>query len=220
MEATLEAVEDPFNAVFMAIAQHCILQREPFWLGIGDKSLPAAPLAETGDFVFLTGDASDMVAGLLDDLLLTARRASAPAQIAGMPLHLLFPGHAEQSLHAMGFEHEVNRLHERRFIGDLSLSPTSGRRQGSQCGLCMAQTFVQARRLVVGMQGGSHDHDPFRPALVTAFRTTGPFKLIPLGGEHLMTTVIGTKKSDQLARCTTRHPLADPGFHSLRRRPG
>src|SRR5947208_9392715 len=115
MEATLEAVEDPFNAVFMAIAQHCILQREPFWPGIGDKSLPAAPLAETGDCIVLTGDAGDVVAGLLDDPLWTVRRSSPPAQITGMPLHLLFPGHAEQSLHPMGFEHEVNRLHERHF---------------------------------------------------------------------------------------------------------
>jgi hypothetical protein len=110
-------------------------------------------LAETGDFVFRTGDAGDVGAGLLDDPLLTARRASTPAQILGMLLHLLFPVHAAQSLDAMGFEYEVNRLHERRFIGDLSPAPTSGRRQGSQGGLGMAQTFVQARRLVVGMQG-------------------------------------------------------------------
>src|SRR5438067_10366013 len=208
MEATLEAIEDPFHAVFIAIAQHRILQREPLWPGIGDKRLPAAPLAETGDFVSLTGDAGDVVAGLLNDPLWTARRASAPAQISGMPLYLLFPGHAEQSLHAMGFEHESNRLHERRFIGDLSLSPTSGRCQGSQYSLCMAQTFVQARRLLVGMQGGSHDHDPFRPARVAALRTAGPFQLISLGREHLVTTVIGTKQSGQLARLASRHPLA------------
>src|SRR5438046_9662723 len=102
MEAPLEAVEDPFHAVCIAIAQHRILQREPCLPGIGDKSLPAAPLVETGDGVCLTGNVEDVVAGVLDNPLWTARRASTPAQILGMLLHLLFPNHAEQPLHAMG----------------------------------------------------------------------------------------------------------------------
>src|SRR5438128_12654724 len=105
MKATLEAVEDPFHAVFIAIAQHRLLQREPLLPGIGDKSLPAAPLAETGDVVFLTGNVGDVVAGVLDDPLWTARRASTTAQILGMLLHLLFPNPASQSLHALGFDH-------------------------------------------------------------------------------------------------------------------
>src|SRR6266446_5217847 len=88
LEATLEAVEDPFHAVFIAIAQHRLLQREPFGPAIGETSLPAVPLAETGDGVFLPGDAGDVVAGLLDDPLSTARRAPAPARMAGMPQQL------------------------------------------------------------------------------------------------------------------------------------
>ena len=31
MHAALEAVEDAFNAVFVAIAQHRLLQRQPLW---------------------------------------------------------------------------------------------------------------------------------------------------------------------------------------------
>src|SRR2546426_6714620 len=105
MDATLEAVEDPFDAVFIAIAQHRILQRQPLLPRIGDKGLPAEPLAEIGDGVFLAGDAGDVVAGLLDDPLWTARRASTPAHILGVSLHLLLPCNAEQPLHSMLCEH-------------------------------------------------------------------------------------------------------------------
>src|SRR5256712_11894756 len=107
MDATLEAVEDPFDAVFIAIAQHRILQRQPLLPRIGDKGLPAEPLVEIGDVVFSAGDAGDMVAGFLDDPLWTARRTSASAHVLGVPLDLLFPGNAEQPFHAMVFEHDV-----------------------------------------------------------------------------------------------------------------
>src|SRR6266567_8028504 len=70
------------------------------------------------------------------------------------------------------------------------------------------------------MPGGSHHHYPFRPYLLTALRTTAPCKLIPLGREHLVPAIIGTEKLCQLARLAFRHPLADPGFHGLSRRPG
>ena len=88
-------------------------------------------------------------------------------------------------------EHAVNRLHERRFVGDLPFPPPSGGRQGRQFGLRMAQTFFQPRRLLVGMHGGAHDQHPFAPFHVAARRTTGPLKLIALGRQHLVPTVIG-----------------------------
>src|SRR5712691_9480579 len=66
MDPALEAVEDPFDAVCMAIAQHRILQRQPLLPRIRDKSLPAQTLAESGDFVFLASDVGDVVAGFLD----------------------------------------------------------------------------------------------------------------------------------------------------------
>src|SRR5438128_9348297 len=51
MHAALEAVKDAFNTVFVAIAQHRLLQRQPLWRRIGDKGLPAKTLTERGDGV-------------------------------------------------------------------------------------------------------------------------------------------------------------------------
>ena len=114
VDPALEAVEDAFHAVFVAIAQHRILQRQPLWPCIGDKGLPAKTLAVSGDGVFLTSDVGYMVAGFLEHALRAAQRASPPAHVLGGLLDLLFPRHAEQPVHALLCEHEVNRLHERR----------------------------------------------------------------------------------------------------------
>ena len=93
----------------------------------------------------------------------------------------------------MVFEHEVNGLHECRFVGDLPFPPPSGGRQGRQFCLRMAQTFFQPRGLLVGMHGGAHHQYPFLPCRCVphARRITGPLKLIALGRQHLVTTVIG-----------------------------
>src|SRR2546425_13204969 len=104
MAATLEAVEDPFHAVRMAIAQHRLFSREPCWRGRGDTSLPAAPLVETGDCLVLTGEAGDVGGGLLADPLWTARRASAPARGAGLLPPLPFPGPPAAALPPRGRE--------------------------------------------------------------------------------------------------------------------
>jgi len=55
---------------------------------------------------------------------------------------------------------------------------------------------------------------------VAALRTTGPFKRIPRGREPRVTTGRGTQHADQRAPLAARHPLAAPGCHGLRRRPG
>jgi hypothetical protein len=120
----------------------------------------------------------------------------------------------------MGCAHAGNRLHERRFLGDLSLASPPGRGQGRSGSLRLVQTFVQASCLLVGMQGGAHDEDPFRPALVAPLRPTGPFTRIPLGRAHRVTTIIGANNLASLARLASRYPRADPGVHRLRRRPG
>ena len=131
-----------------------------------------------------------MVAGVLDHALLAARRASPPAHVLGGLLDLLFPGHAEQPLYPMLCEHAVNRLHERRFIGDLPFPPPSGGRQGRQLYLRMVQTFFQARGLLGGMHGGAHDQHAFAPFHIAVRRRTGPFKLIALGCQHRVPSVI------------------------------
>jgi len=56
MDPALEAVEEAFNAVFVAIAQHRLLQRQPCVPRLGDKGFPATTLAQVGDAVFLAGD--------------------------------------------------------------------------------------------------------------------------------------------------------------------
>src|SRR6266487_936364 len=53
MDPALEAVEEAFNAVCVAIAQHRILQRQPFVPRIGDKGFPAKTLTASSDGVFL-----------------------------------------------------------------------------------------------------------------------------------------------------------------------
>src|SRR5713101_2835437 len=81
MDAALEAVEDAFNAVFVAIAQHRMRQRQPLLPHIGDKGLPAKTLTEIGNFVLLASDVGDVGAGFLDHPLLAAQRASTPAHV-------------------------------------------------------------------------------------------------------------------------------------------
>src|SRR4030095_6103050 len=114
-----ETVEDAFNAVFVAIAQHRILQRQPLLSRIGDKGLPAKTLAKLGKGVFRASELGDVVAGFLDHRLWAARRASAPAYVLGGLLDLLFPRHAEQPVHPLVFQHTVNRLHDRPLLGYL-----------------------------------------------------------------------------------------------------
>src|SRR5437764_12766170 len=84
MDPALEAVEDAFNAVFVAVAQHRILQRQPLLPRIGDKGLPAKTLAKIGDGVFLASDVGDVVAGFLDHPLLTVHSASTSTHSAGV----------------------------------------------------------------------------------------------------------------------------------------
>src|SRR5205823_3014371 len=151
--------------------------------------------------------------------LLTARRASAPAHVLGVPLALLFPCHAEQPFHPLRFQHVVNSLHERRFVGDLTLPSTSRRRQGSELCLRMGQPCFSTRRLSGGMNRRPHHQHPFAPCLCADLRTTGPFKLIALGHEPLLTTVIDAENPFQLTGLGFRHPLCDPCVHGLSRRP-
>ncbi len=134
----------------------------------------------------------DVVAGFLDHALLATHRAAPPAYVLDGLLDLLFPCHAEQPVHPMLFEHEVNRLHERRFVSDVTFPSPSGGRQGCQFCLCMVQTCFQPRCLLGGMYGGVHHQHPFAPYHVAARRTTGPLTLIALGRKHLVPTVIGT----------------------------
>src|SRR5712691_3138400 len=191
MDPALETVEDAFNTVFVTIAQHRLLQRQPRRHRVGDKGLPAEPLDEGGNVVSLSGNAGDVVADGLDHPLPAARRAAAAAHILGFPLALLFPGYAEQPVHPMVFEYGVNGLHERRFVGDLPLAPPSGRRQGGKFFLRIAQPCFQPRCLLLGMHGRSHHQHPLRPCLCPPRCPTSPFNLIAFGREHLVTTVIG-----------------------------
>src|SRR6266446_3527155 len=108
MNAALETVEDAFNVVFVTIAPHRMLQRQLRLPRVGDKGLPTKTLTESGDFVLLTRDVGDVVAGFLDHALLAAHRAATPAHVLGGLLDLLFPCHAEQSGYPMLLEHEVN----------------------------------------------------------------------------------------------------------------
>src|SRR4030095_7690308 len=85
MDPALETVEDAFNAVFVAIAQHRILQRQPLLSRIGDKGLPAKTLAKLGNGVFLASDVGDVVAGFLDHPLLAVHSASSsPHGLGGL----------------------------------------------------------------------------------------------------------------------------------------
>jgi len=126
MDPALEAVEEALTAVCVAIAQHRLLQRPPLWPRIGDKGLPAKPLAESGDGVCLTSHVGAVVAGFLKHTLLAVHSAAPPAHGLGGLLDLLFPGQAEQANHPMLFEHKGNGLHERRFVGDVTFPPPSG----------------------------------------------------------------------------------------------
>src|ERR687896_1676139 len=98
MDAALEAVEDAFDPVFVAIAQHRRLQRQLLWGRIGNKGLPAKTLTESGDGVCLARDLGDVVAGFLDHPLLAVHSAAPSAYILGGLLDLLCPCHTEQPL--------------------------------------------------------------------------------------------------------------------------
>src|SRR6266487_125659 len=71
MDAAFEAIEDTFDAVFIAVAQDRLLQRQPRPWSIGHKSLPAEPLGEGGNGLSLAGDVGDVVAGFLHPALLS-----------------------------------------------------------------------------------------------------------------------------------------------------
>src|SRR5207253_648680 len=79
MHAALEAVEEAFDTVFVAIAQHRLLQRQPLWRRIGDKGLPAKTLTESGNGICLASDVGHVGAGFLDHPLLAVHRAASPA---------------------------------------------------------------------------------------------------------------------------------------------
>src|SRR5207244_12743256 len=104
MDTALEAVEDALNAVFVAIAQHRCLQRQPRGPRIGDKGLPAKTCGESSNGVCLARDAGDVVADFLKHTLLAVHRATPPAHVLGGLLDLLFPCQAEQANHPMLFE--------------------------------------------------------------------------------------------------------------------
>src|SRR5712691_2143987 len=55
-------IEDPFDAVFIAIAQHRSLQRQSCVYRIGDKGSPAEPPGDLGDVLSPAGDVRDVVA--------------------------------------------------------------------------------------------------------------------------------------------------------------
>src|SRR2546430_16587429 len=116
----------------------------------------------------------DVVARVLNHRLPTALRAAAATHVWGVLLDLLFPCNGEQPLYALLCEHEVNRRHERRFVGDLTLPPTSGWRQGSQFVLRMGQTCFQPRSLLLGMHRGAQHQHPFRPCRFASLPTAGP----------------------------------------------
>ena len=82
MDPALEAVEDALNAVFVAIAQHRLLQRQPRGSCIGDKRLPAQPSAQGREAICLTSDLGDVVAGLLNHPFLPVQR---PSKVAYCP---------------------------------------------------------------------------------------------------------------------------------------
>src|SRR2546428_10504692 len=97
MDPALEALEDAFHTVFVTITQHRILQRQPRWLRIGDKRLPAKTLAACGDGVCLASDLGDMVADVLRDSLLAVLRGASPPHLVSGLLDLLYPDHTEQT---------------------------------------------------------------------------------------------------------------------------
>ena len=187
---------------------------------VGDKGLPTEPLGEGGDGVSLASNAGDVGANGLEHPLLTARSAPASAHILGFSFDLFFPCNTEQPVHSMVLQNGVNGLSEGRFVGDLPLAPTSGRRQGSQFFLRMAQTCFQPRGLLLGMHGRSQHQHPFRPCLCAPRHPPGPFHLIAFGREHLVTSVIGAEDPCQCPGLAVRHPRSNPGLHGLRRRPG
>ena len=135
----------------------------------------------------------DVVADFLDHPLLAVHRASAPAHVWGGPLDLLFPGNAEQTVHPMLLEHVVNGLHERRFVGDLPFAPTSRGRQGRQLWSPHERRRVSnpAACWSACMGERTTNTRSFHAASTHRRRTTGPLKLIALGREHLVPSVIG-----------------------------
>src|SRR5207245_10551710 len=75
MDAALEAIEEAFDTVFVAVAQHRLLQRQPRVHRVGDKGLPTELLGEGGDGVYMAGNAGDVGANGLAHRPLSARRA-------------------------------------------------------------------------------------------------------------------------------------------------
>src|SRR5882762_11715566 len=101
MDPALETVADPFDAICIAIAQHRLLQRPPLLPRLRDKGLPAEPLTESGNFVFLASDVGEVGAGLLGHPLLAAQRASPPADVWGFLLDLFILYNAAPPFHPM-----------------------------------------------------------------------------------------------------------------------
>src|SRR5438876_1290799 len=104
MHAALEAVEEAFDPVFVAIAHDGIAQRQPLWRRMRDEGFPATAVREGADGAFLAGDAGEVRAAVLRDPLLTRCRASSPTDVMGMPLDLLLPCDLKQSLSLLFLE--------------------------------------------------------------------------------------------------------------------
>src|SRR3989442_1407911 len=109
-EDALEAVENPFDAVCVAIAQDRVGQRQPLLRGIGDKRFPTEACFEGGDRAVMTRYRGDLIADLLDHPLVALGRASAPAHVVGVTLRLLNVGDHQQTLYPLGFEYLVDGL--------------------------------------------------------------------------------------------------------------
>jgi hypothetical protein len=220
MPATLEAVAEAFHAVGVTRAPHRIWHRPRRVPRMGDTGLPPTPLAVSRAGVFLTRAVRDGGAGWLAHALLAVHSAAPPVHVWGGRLALLCPDDAEQPLHPMGSEHAGHRLHARRGVGDVTVPPPAGGRQGRQGGLRMAQPCCQPRGLVGGMSGRAPSQPPCAPCLHAARRPTGPRTRRALGRTHRVPSGMGAPSLGALPRRAVRHPYGAPGVHGPRGRPG
>jgi len=118
----------------------------------------------------------------------------------------------------MVFAHEVNRLHERRGVGALTLPRPMGGVRARACGLRMRQTFVQPPLPGGWPAGASAPPPPCRPGSGLPCAPPRRSPRLTLSRQPLVTAVIGAETLCQRARRALRTPAA-PGFHGLSRRP-
>src|SRR2546426_11582606 len=93
MDAAFEAIEDTFDAVFIAVAQDRLLQRQPRPWRIGHKSLPAEPLGAGGNGLSLAGAVGDAAAGFLYHAFIQMHSTSASAPVLWGLVDLVLAGH-------------------------------------------------------------------------------------------------------------------------------